>query len=105
MHLLPNFRNLLKLGSSVEWPIALEQVAGTREISAKPLFEYFKDLHDWLKKENEGQKIGWDEKCPEGSNLRSQDKIVTDEPVPSLGNQLAPFFTFTLLLVMINIWY
>lgn len=98
-------RNLLKLGSSVEWPIALEQVAGTREISAKPLFEYFKDLHDWLKKENEGQKIGWDEKCPEGSNLRSQDKIVTDEPVPSLGNQLAPFFTFTLLLVMINIWY
>lgn len=66
------FSNMLKLGSSVEWPTALEQVTGSRNISAKPMLEYFKKLHDWLEKENEGHDIEWDMDCPLNSNLKSE---------------------------------
>ncbi|XP_055587303.1 angiotensin-converting enzyme-like [Uranotaenia lowii] len=42
----------LALGYSEDWPVALEKLTGTREISAKPLLEYFAPLNDFLKEEN-----------------------------------------------------
>ncbi|XP_062576365.1 uncharacterized protein LOC134238260 [Saccostrea cucullata] len=56
--------DMLKLGSSVSWPEAMEKITGQREMSAEPLMEYFKPLTDWLKKENEGEDLGWTEACP-----------------------------------------
>ncbi len=60
---------MLKLGSSQPWPDALEAICGVREMDAGPIIEYFKPLYDWLKAENQknGVKVGWDDKCPEGS--------------------------------------
>ncbi|ESO05113.1 hypothetical protein HELRODRAFT_111546 [Helobdella robusta] len=58
---------LMTSGASIPWPKVLQKLTGTDKMSAKPLMAYFKPLIDWLKKENQGQKVGWDEKCPPGS--------------------------------------
>ncbi len=63
------YRDMLKLGSSKPWPDALEAICGVREMDSGPILEYFKPLSDWLKAENQknGVRVGWDDKCPEGS--------------------------------------
>ena len=38
----------MKLGGSVHWTEALYAIAGTREISAEPIMEYFEPLMEWL---------------------------------------------------------
>ena len=52
---------MLKLGSSVLWEDALEQVTGTRKMSSQSLVTYFKPLLDYLEQENTKNKevIGW----------------------------------------------
>jgi peptidyl-dipeptidase A len=50
---------MLEMGASKPWPDALEAFTGSREMSGKPMIEYFKPLMDWLKKENKGAKKGW----------------------------------------------
>jgi len=50
---------MLALGQSMPWPDALEQITGSRQMSAAPLVEYFKPLMDWLKKDNQGRSCGW----------------------------------------------
>ncbi len=50
---------MLEMGASKPWPDALQAFTGTREMSGKPMIEYFKPLMDWLKKQNKGQKKGW----------------------------------------------
>lgn len=49
------------MGSSRPWPDAMEALTGQREMSTKPLLNYFKPLQDWLEKENKlnGELIGW----------------------------------------------
>ncbi|XP_055997291.1 uncharacterized protein LOC130047084 isoform X2 [Ostrea edulis] len=65
--------DMLKLGSSVSWQEAMEKVTGQREMSAKPLLEYFKPLTDWLEKQNQGEAVGWTDDCPGGGRKRSAD--------------------------------
>ncbi|QKG71794.1 M2 family metallopeptidase [Erythrobacter mangrovi] len=50
---------MLEMGASKPWPDALEVFAGTREMSAKPMLEYFKPLMKWLEQQNKGKPKGW----------------------------------------------
>ena len=65
---------MLKLGSSVTWEEAVEQVTGSKKISAAPMVNYFQPLMDYLIKENEknNEEIGWPEDSwipPTGINI------------------------------------
>jgi len=50
---------MLELGASKPWPDALEAFTGTREMSAKPMLEYFAPLIKWLEEQNKGEVAGW----------------------------------------------
>ena len=50
---------MLATGASKPWPDALETFTGTREISGKPMLEYFAPLSTWLTKQNAGKTCGW----------------------------------------------
>jgi peptidyl-dipeptidase A len=50
---------MLAMGASRPWPDALEAFTGTREISGKPMLEYFAPLQTWLEQQNRGQQCGW----------------------------------------------
>jgi len=52
---------MLKLGASVPWEDALEQIAGTRKMSSASLVRYMQPLLDYLIEENRknGEVIGW----------------------------------------------
>ncbi|XP_042206162.1 angiotensin-converting enzyme-like isoform X2 [Homarus americanus] len=53
---------MLQLGSSKEWPEAMEALTGGRRMDASVIREYFKPLENWLKKDNErhGEFVGWE---------------------------------------------
>jgi peptidyl-dipeptidase A len=51
---------MLEKGASQPWPDTLEQLTGTRQMDASAILDYFKPLEEWLEKENDGQKCGWD---------------------------------------------
>ena len=62
-----SYRNMLKLGSSKDWDIALEAITGTRNMSAEPLVEYFQPVMDWLtayNAEHNPNDEGWTDECP-----------------------------------------
>lgn len=50
---------MLEMGASKPWPDALVAFTGTREMSGKPMLEYFAPLMKWLKTQNKGVKKGW----------------------------------------------
>jgi peptidyl-dipeptidase A len=50
---------MLAMGASRPWPDALQVFTGTREISGKPMLEYFAPLQAWLKQQNAGKQCGW----------------------------------------------
>jgi peptidyl-dipeptidase A len=50
---------MLEMGASKPWPDALEAFTGTRQMSGKPMIEYFAPLMKWLKAQNKGKKKGW----------------------------------------------
>jgi len=50
---------MLAMGASHPWPDALEAFTGTREISGKPMLEYFAPLQAWLQQQNAGKQCGW----------------------------------------------
>ncbi len=50
---------MLEMGASKPWPDALQAFTGTREMSGKPMLEYFAPLMKWLKVQNKGQTKGW----------------------------------------------
>ena len=54
---------MLKLGSSLTWPNALEIMTGSSEMSSKSLINYFDPLLQFLREENEKneESIGWPE--------------------------------------------
>ncbi|XP_066914315.1 angiotensin-converting enzyme-like [Clytia hemisphaerica] len=53
--------DMLTMGKSKPWPIALEKVTGSQKIDAVAIKEYFKPLSDWLKEQRKehGYPIGW----------------------------------------------
>ncbi|HZH18391.1 MAG TPA: M2 family metallopeptidase [Archangium sp.] len=50
---------MLELGASKPWPDALQAMAGTRQMDATALLDYFSPLRTWLQTQNKGQKCGW----------------------------------------------
>ncbi len=54
-----NLNAMLEMGASKPWPDALEAFTGTREMSAKPMLEYFAPLKTWLDEQNKGKPTGW----------------------------------------------
>eukprot|EP00163_Fabomonas_tropica_P008474 TRINITY_DN1816_c0_g1_i1.p1 TRINITY_DN1816_c0_g1~~TRINITY_DN1816_c0_g1_i1.p1 ORF type:complete len:724 (+),score=156.85 TRINITY_DN1816_c0_g1_i1:388-2559(+) len=54
-------KKMLRLGASKPWQDALFEIAGTREIDATPLLNYFAPLSKWLAKQNGDRKLqcGW----------------------------------------------
>jgi len=52
-------RAMLELGSSHEWPDALEALTGERTMSADGLLEYFAPLERWLNEQNRASPRGW----------------------------------------------
>ena len=59
---------MLEMGKSKPWPLALEKMAGSKEMSVAPLKEYFEPLQKWLVKErcDKKYKIGWPGQSGEG---------------------------------------
>ncbi|KAI8513657.1 hypothetical protein Bbelb_079810 [Branchiostoma belcheri] len=52
---------MLQMGSSQEWPDAMEVITGQRTMSAQPIVEHFQPLITWLETQNAGETLGWDE--------------------------------------------
>ena len=50
---------MLTMGASQPWPEALQAFTGTREMSARPMLEYFAPLQTWLQQQNAGKQCGW----------------------------------------------
>ncbi len=50
---------MLSMGSSREWPDALEAATGDRRMEASGLLEYFAPLRRWLDEQNRGVPVGW----------------------------------------------
>jgi peptidyl-dipeptidase A len=50
---------MLTMGASRPWPDALQVFTGSREMTAKPMLEYFAPLQAWLEKQNAGKQCGW----------------------------------------------
>jgi len=52
-------RGILKKGGTEDWRKVLKDATG-EELSTHAMVEYYQPLYEWLKKQNEGRKIGWD---------------------------------------------
>jgi peptidyl-dipeptidase A len=50
---------MLEMGASKPWPDALQAFTGSREMSGRPMLEYFAPLQSWLETQNRGKKCGW----------------------------------------------
>jgi peptidyl-dipeptidase A len=50
---------MLSLGLSRPWPEALETIAGTRQMDATAILDYFKPLDAWLDEQLKGKPVGW----------------------------------------------
>jgi peptidyl-dipeptidase A len=53
------FWALLEKGESQPWQDTLEEFAGTREMDATAIIDYFAPLMEYLKEQNEGRSCGW----------------------------------------------
>jgi peptidyl-dipeptidase A len=49
----------LEMGTSREWPDALEALTGERRMDSKGLLEYFAPLKQWLDEQNRTNPVGW----------------------------------------------
>ena len=52
-------RTMLKMGASRPWPDALDVIAGTREMDATAILDYFAPLAAWLEDQNADRSCGW----------------------------------------------
>ena len=50
---------MLQMGLSHPWQEALEKIAGTREMDASAIRDYFAPLQKWLDEQNKGKPVGW----------------------------------------------
>ncbi len=50
---------MLEMGASRPWQEALEKIAGTREMDASAIRDYFAPLEKWLNEQNRGVPVGW----------------------------------------------
>jgi peptidyl-dipeptidase A len=52
-------REMLALGASQPWPVAMEKITGQRQMDATALVDYFAPLRAYLKTQNQGKACGW----------------------------------------------
>jgi peptidyl-dipeptidase A len=52
-------RGILSLGATRDWKTVLHEATG-EGLTARPLLAYFQPLSEWLQRENQGRKIGWE---------------------------------------------
>ncbi|HYA54912.1 MAG TPA: M2 family metallopeptidase [Thermoplasmata archaeon] len=52
-------RETLEMGTSRDWPDALERMTGERRMESKGLLEYFAPLQRWLDEQNRSSPVGW----------------------------------------------
>ncbi|PAA68205.1 hypothetical protein BOX15_Mlig016804g1 [Macrostomum lignano] len=59
-------KKMLAAGSSKHWEDTLEELTGTREVSAAPLIRYFRPLFDFLTEanKNSSEPLTWSSECP-----------------------------------------
>ena len=50
---------MLEMGQSRPWQDALEKIAGTRQMDASAIRDYFAPLQKWLDQQNRGKPVGW----------------------------------------------
>ena len=50
---------MLEMGQSRPWQEALEKIAGTRQMDATAIRDYFAPLQKWLDEQNRGKPVGW----------------------------------------------
>jgi peptidyl-dipeptidase A len=50
---------MLEMGQSRPWQEALEKIAGTRQMDASAIRDYFAPLQKWLDEQNKGKPVGW----------------------------------------------
>jgi len=51
--------DMLALGASEPWPVAMKKLTGQDKMDGKALLDYFAPLSTWLKQQNKGQRCGW----------------------------------------------
>ena len=51
--------SMLEMGCSRPWQDALEKIAGTRQMDATAIRDYFAPLQKWLDEQNAGKPVGW----------------------------------------------
>jgi angiotensin-converting enzyme 2 len=51
--------NMLSLGKSEPWTLALENVVGAKNMDVRPLLNYFEPLFTWLQDQNRNSFVGW----------------------------------------------
>jgi peptidyl-dipeptidase A len=51
--------SMLEMGQSRPWQEALQKIAGTREMDASAIRDYFAPLQKWLDDQNRGKPVGW----------------------------------------------
>jgi peptidyl-dipeptidase A len=51
--------DMLSMGVSRPWPEALEKIAGTKQMDATAILDYFKPLDAWLDEQIKGKPVGW----------------------------------------------
>jgi peptidyl-dipeptidase A len=52
-------KEMLEMGRSKPWPVALESLTGTSQIDATAMLDYFAPLQEWLNQQNTGRQCGW----------------------------------------------
>ena len=50
---------MLSMGTSKPWPEELEVIAGTKQMDASAIIDYFAPLDRWLDEQLKGVKTGW----------------------------------------------
>jgi peptidyl-dipeptidase A len=50
---------MLEMGQSQPWQDAMEKIAGTRQMDASAIRDYFAPLQTWLDAQNQGKPVGW----------------------------------------------
>ena len=50
---------MLSMGQSRPWPEALDVIAGTKQMDATAILDYFKPLDAWLDQQIKGKPVGW----------------------------------------------
>jgi peptidyl-dipeptidase A len=51
--------SMLSMGASQPWPDALEKIAGSKQMDASAILDYFKPLDAWLDEQLKGKPVGW----------------------------------------------